>query len=179
MTDMQGLNFFEEPAFLTEMIFLYMILGVWKPPVFTGKYLVKEDYKMKGSLLVLVILLSTVFTFSTVFAQDTGSGVRIERMVIATSVENREPQGVAEVFPATTEKVYCFIEARNIAQDSQVVLVWYHGNNEMLRTPLNLRQGFRWRTYAYKNLHGMKGEWRVDLLDSEGKLLKSVSFKVE
>ncbi len=134
---------------------------------------------MERSSLILVILLFTILTFSAVFAQDTGAGLRIERMVIATGVENREPQGVAETFPATTEKVYCFIEARNISQDSQVVLVWYHGNNEMLRTTLNLKQGFRWRTYAYKNLYGMRGEWRVDLLDSDGKLLKSVGFKVE
>ncbi len=41
----------------------------------------------------------------------------VARLVIAGSVENREPVGIVDAFSSTTEKVYCFLEARDIAED--------------------------------------------------------------
>jgi len=35
-------------------------------------------------------------------------------MVIAEGVEDREPVGVAETFPASIGRVYCFLEATNM-----------------------------------------------------------------
>jgi hypothetical protein len=73
-------------------------------------------------------------------------------LVVGTGVENSEPAGVAETFPASTEKVTWFLEATNIAKDSEVSFVWFHGEKEMLKTTLPLKMGPRWRTYATKNL---------------------------
>ncbi len=103
----------------------------------------------------------------------------IPRLVVGTGVENSEPVGVAETFTATTEKVYCFLEATNIAKDIEVSFVWGYGGKEMLKTTLPLKAGARWRTYANKNLRGLKGEWKVEIKDSDGKVLKEVKFKVE
>jgi len=38
----------------------------------------------------------------------------LARAVVGTGVDNMEPVGAAETFPAATEKVFCFIEASNI-----------------------------------------------------------------
>lgn len=111
----------------------------------------------------------------------TGSAPQFEisRMVVATGVENREPVGVADTFPASTEKVYCFIEAANISGAAEVTFVWFHGGKEMRRFSLPLEQGPRWRTFAYKNLHGLTGEWKVDVVDAGGSAVKTLSFRVE
>lgn len=103
----------------------------------------------------------------------------IARLVVGTGVENREPVGAADTFPANTEKVYCFLEAVDIVKDTEVSFVWFHGEKEMLKTNLFLKMGPRWRTYAFKNLRGLKGDWRVEIRDAEGKPLKEVKFKVE
>jgi len=100
--------------------------------------------------------------------QETKPGFTIERPVIAGGIENREPVNVMELVPSTTEKVYCFIEARNIQEDTNITVVWSLNGKEVNRAALPLKKGFRWRTYAEKNLYGMKGEWKVDLLDSAG-----------
>jgi Protein of unknown function (DUF2914) len=42
-----------------------------------------------------------------------------------------------------------------------------------------LKEGPRWRTYAYKNLREIKGDWKVEIRDAEGKVVKDVKFKVE
>ncbi len=103
----------------------------------------------------------------------------VKRLVIGTGVENGEPVGTAETFPASTEKVYCFLEATDIAKDAEVSFVWFSGDKELSKFSVPLKQGPRWRTYAYKNLRGLKGEWKVEIRDSDGKVVKDVKFKVE
>jgi hypothetical protein len=103
----------------------------------------------------------------------------VKRLVVGTGVENLEPAGVAETFPASTEKVYCFLEATDIAKDTEVSFVWFSGEKEISKFSVPLKEGPRWRTYAEKNLREMKGDWKVEVRDSEGKVLKDVKFKVE
>lgn len=127
-----------------------------------------------------VLVLGILFLFSSqAMAQEAGSGFKIERMVIATGIENREPIGVAEAFPSSTQKVYCFVEARNIQEDSTVTIVWSLNGKEVHRYAISLKKGFRWRTYSEKTIHGMTGDWKVDLLDSSGNILRTATFRVE
>ncbi len=111
-------------------------------------------------------------------AKETGL-FTIARAVVGTGVENSEPVGVAEAFPASTERVYCFIEATNISKDTEISFTWFCGDKEMLKFNLPLKAGSKWRTFANKNLRGMKGDWKVEIKDAEGKLVKDVKFKVE
>lgn len=128
---------------------------------------------------VLLIILSLLILFSSRAYAQAESGFSIERLVIAGGIENREPVDIKESFPATTEKVYCFIEAKNIKDDTNITVVWSNNGKEVLKTSLPLKKGVRWRTYADKRLYGMKGEWKVDILDGAGNPVKSVTFRVE
>ncbi|MFB3887696.1 MAG: DUF2914 domain-containing protein [Thermodesulfobacteriota bacterium] len=132
---------------------------------------------------ILVLFGMTLLAYGQEKAEPKGTkekaGLTISRAVIGTGVENREPVGVAETFPATTEKVYCFIEATDIPKDSEVTFVWFHGKDEKLKTTLPLKEGKRWRTSADKSLRGLKGDWKAEIKDAQGNLLKEVKFKVE
>jgi len=108
-----------------------------------------------------------------------GGGFTIVRVVVGTGVENNEPVGVAERFPVSTEKVYCFLQANDIAKETELSLVWFHNQDEKLKTILPLKLGKRWRTYANKNLRGLKGDWKIEIKDVDGNILKEVKFKVE
>lgn len=129
------------------------------------------------------IVLSTLFAVAIVGMILSASGQEkeftIARLVVGTGVENREPVGVAEAFPATTEKVYCFLEATEISKDMEISFVWFHGEKEMLKTNLPLQTGPKWRTFANKNIGGMKGDWKVEVRDTKGNLLKDIKFKVD
>jgi len=134
-------------------------------------------------LAISFLVVMTVWITFPVFGQEKAKaekmGLTVARLVIGTGVENREPIGVAETFPATTEKVYCFLEATNIPEDTEITFVWFHGEKEMLKTGLSLKMGPKWRTYADKNLRGLKGGWKVEVKDAKGNLIKDVKFKVE
>ena len=103
----------------------------------------------------------------------------IKRLVVGTGAESGEPVGVAETFPASTEKVYCFLEAIDISKDMEVSFIWFNGDKEMSKFSVPLKMGPRWRTYAYKNLRELKGDWKVEIRDPDGKVVKDVKFKVE
>ena len=104
----------------------------------------------------------------------------IARMDLATGVENRLPTGIATAFPSTTEKVYCYLELNNVTASTSFTYVWTFGLNEMARvTQTANRTVAKYRTWSTKALGGMKGDWKVDLVDANGTVLKSAAFKVE
>jgi len=107
------------------------------------------------------------------------ASLTISRMEIASSVENRQPAGIAATFPATQEKVYCYLEFKDVAKDTTITYVWTLGQNEMGKVTQQVKKSFRWRTWGNKSLGGMKGDWKVDVLDESGAVLKSATFKVE
>ena len=133
--------------------------------------------------LILLVALIAWGALSSAYGQEKPKpeqvGIVIARLVVGTGVEKGEPVGVAEKFPATTEKVYCFLEAKNIPKDTEISFVWSYGQKELLKTTLPLKMGSKWRTYAHKNLRGLKGDWKVEIKDANGNLIKDVKFKVE
>ena len=103
----------------------------------------------------------------------------VARLVVGTDVQAREPVGVADVFPAGTQTVTCFLEARDISQVTEVEMVWFFADEEVARVPLTLGAGSRWRTYSRKQIGARQGNWKVDLQDMAGQLLGTVQFVVE
>jgi hypothetical protein len=71
--------------------------------------------------------------------------------------------------------VYCFLQAADIPKDKEVSFVWFHEGKEILKTILPMKMGKRWRTYADKNLRGLKGGWKVEIKGMDGNLLSQAS----
>jgi len=112
-------------------------------------------------------------------AMSQSSPFTVARLVVCESVQNRSPVNVTDVFPAGTETVFCFLEARDIQETTEVNMVWYHEEQEVARVPLSIGQGARWRTYTSKKTMDQKGNWKVYLLDSADNTLASVQFVLE
>jgi hypothetical protein len=142
----------------------------------------KRDYVTV--LLIAFAVTSLLIVSTPSFGQEqaepqTAPAFSVSRIAIAEGVENLEPVSVSETFPSTTERVYCFIEATNIEVDTEVTFIWYHEGTEMRTFSIPIMQGSRWRTFAYKNLYGRTGNWKVEIKDAAGNLVKSLSFTVE
>lgn len=134
------------------------------------------------------VFLSSVFLMSCfvfvlsysvpVFAQEE-AGFEAARFVVCEGVSDREPVGLTSTFPESTEKVYAFLEARNISADTTVDIVWSHEGVVMDSVSLRLGAGSRWRTYANKTVTGQAGNWRAELKAADGSTVASADFKVE
>ena len=90
------------------------------------------------------------------------AGFSVARLVVGTGMDGKEPEGVADIFPSNTEKVICFLDARDIAADTEIAFVWIFNGKEILKTNLPLKAGYRWRTRADKRLYAKTGEWKVE-----------------
>ena len=110
---------------------------------------------------------------------ESDSYFTVSRLEIAGSIENLEPVGVVDIFAASTEKVYCFLEAASIKKDTTVTFAWYHQEKRMAIVNLPLKKGAKWRTYSSKRLGGLKGEWKVELQDADLNVLQTIRFTVE
>ena len=106
-------------------------------------------------------------------------GITISRMEIASNVMDRKPVDVGTSFPASTEKVYCYLEFKDVKKEAAVGVVWTLGQKEIGKTQLTIKPYPKFRTWAAKSLYGMKGDWKVDLLDEKGNILKSATFTVQ
>lgn len=143
---------------------------------------------MKRHRIVLILSLTLILVSALAYlafgeeheaAMSQSSGFSIERLVVCESVQNREPVGEAEIFPSTIAKVYSFLEARDIVQDTSVLFVWYFEESVHAKVDLTLREGDRWRTYASKEIRGLRGNWKVEIQDKNGNILKAIAFRVE
>jgi len=134
---------------------------------------------MTFSLIIFTASFSAAQSEPQEAALESAPAFSISRFLIAASIENREPAGVVNAFSASTEKVYCFLEAGNIAEDTKVRFVWYHGDKNVAEVELMLGKGPKWRTYASKKLGGLTGAWKVELQDADGNVLNTAAFTVE
>lgn len=103
-------------------------------------------------------------------------GLKVEKAVAATSVENREPVGENKEFEATVGTVYCWTKIAAAATPTTVKHVWYAGDQRVFEKALDIKYPST-RTWSSKSVKA--GNWRVDVTDEAGTVLASVSFTVK
>ena len=128
------------------------------------------------TVALLALALAIVFVAPAMATTDT---YNIDRFILCKKIVDREPSGITNNFSKDTKKVYVFIDARDITEDSSVKIQWLFEGEEVSLIELRLGKGSRWRTYSSKQIGVRKGRWIVRLRDSEDNVLKELSFKVK
>ena len=124
-------------------------------------------------------LLALMVISSITFAQvEQKTGLIVSRIVVCEDVKDREPVAVDSVFTGV-ERLCCFTEIKGIEEPTNIQHVWYHGENEMARIKLIVRAP-RWRTYSAKKiLSEWTGDWRIEVIDAEGRKISQIYFQIE
>jgi hypothetical protein len=109
-----------------------------------------------------------------------GEGLKITEMAVTTKVVRGKPiDAVRRISSISVKVLYCFTRIVNESgEETTIKHVWYH-NGEKLRVSEFPVKGKKWRTYSKRDIDkGSVGNWRVDALDSDGNVLKSVEFRI-
>ena len=102
--------------------------------------------------------------------------LEVSEAVITTEIRDRAPVDAIQTYPATAESLICYTRVTGAAADTSITHLWYREGVEMARIELPVRSG-DWRTWSSKSIFpGAAGAWRVDVLDAEGELLKTIPF---
>jgi len=123
----------------------------------------------------LFIVLFSLLPFQ-VLAQE--GSLAVAEMSITTRIVRGNPvDSVQRISSSSIHALYCFtkVTASDDAE-RQIVHEWYR-NDEMVSRFVLPVQGTSWRTYSKKLVtRDMAGDWRVEVLDSAGNLLKTMKF---
>jgi hypothetical protein len=123
----------------------------------------------------LLLLLSGVLP-----VRGADNGLKITEMAVTTKIVRGNPiDSVHRISSASVKALYCFTRLQSdIGKDSTIRHIWYRDEIKVGEYSLPVK-GERWRTYSKKMIEkGWVGDWRIEALDSEGRLLKAVKFRM-
>jgi hypothetical protein len=125
---------------------------------------------------VRAALLLVVLGLATAEASD----LKITEMAVTTKIVKGNPiDSVRRISSSSVKALYCFTRISAPPEtETTIKHVWYL-NDEVVAEDTMPVKGAHWRTYSRKGVEkGHSGEWRCEALDSDGNLLKSVSFRM-
>jgi len=131
------------------------------------------------SVTALLISFLGMFTLSTPVNAEVAP-LRISEMAVTTKIVRGNPiDSVHRISSASVKALYCFTRLTATEEtDTTIRHVWYRGNEKVGDYELPVK-GKRWRTFSQKVIEkGGSGDWRVEAIDEEGKLLRSVKFRM-
>jgi hypothetical protein len=111
-----------------------------------------------------------------VLAQE--GSLAVTDMSITTRIVRGNPvDSVQRISSSSIHELYCYTKVTDSEDaERQIVHEWYR-NDEMVSRKVLPVQGTSWRTYSKIPVSkDLAGDWRVDVLDTTGNLLKTMKF---
>ena len=105
----------------------------------------------------------------------------ITELAVTTKVSKGKPiDAVHRISHRTVKALYCFSRTQtDDAAETMIKHVWLRGGQVMKETDLVVK-GKRWRAYSTLPVDGSSvGNWRVDVKDGAGTVIKSVEFRIQ
>lgn len=109
---------------------------------------------------------------------EDSSPLRAPEMKICREVVERACKGEGTRFGADVRTVAFFTRIEGATGDAWVTHVFRWGGKEVRRVKRPVR-GSSYRTWSVRDVAGMAGEWRAEVLDPVGRSLGAVAFVVE
>ena len=101
--------------------------------------------------------------------------IKVEKIVTASSVENREPVGETAAFDGAAGRVYTWTKITAANTPVAIKHVYYFGEKKVFELELSIKSS-PYRVWSNKAV--WPGSWKVDVTDETGKVLSSASFTV-
>ena len=120
------------------------------------------------------------FLFSAVPALAADKGPQITEMTVTTKIVRGNPiDSVHRISSASVKALYCFTRLQSAPGEETVIRhIWYRDSEKVGEYQLPVKEN-NWRTFSKKMIKkGWSGDWRVEAVDSEGHLLKTVKFRM-
>ena len=139
----------------------------------------EEITAMKKSVFVLLVLVTICLGLQATSQSQETSQLEVTAAAMCKNVVDLEPVYSGTSFPVSLDTLYCFTKVAGAQSPTQVTHVWYFDGTERARVALAVNS-VSWRTYSSKIIqpHEM-GAWRVDVLDADGKVLRTLEFEVK
>ena len=128
--------------------------------------------------LSLLVLASILLPLTCLNAQEK-SNLEVTEILLGTGLENKEVTGVDTTFSTDVGKIYCWTKITGATSETQIAHHWFFEDEEVAEIGILVKYP-SYRCWSIKTIYPeMKGNWKVNIEDSGGKLLSSISFTVK
>ncbi|MCF7803792.1 MAG: DUF2914 domain-containing protein [Candidatus Marinimicrobia bacterium] len=100
----------------------------------------------------------------------------VKEMILTTNVADREPVDTVQTFTTSNDQAFCHIRVFNNGEPKQVTFRWLFHGEEYFKFAANIGTSPSWRTYT--SVIPKVGDWKVQIVDSSGKVLGEKEFTV-
>ena len=128
------------------------------------------------SILTAFIVVAGFAAIQVTQAKGAEQGLDVKKIVVATSVQDREPVGENTEFPASVGTLSCWTKVAAKTLPSTVKHVWYIGDKKVFELSLDIKYP---STNTWSTVSVRPGTWKVVVTDAAGAELSSVSFSVK
>ena len=135
---------------------------------------------MKRVFLIFLVAVSliAISLYPTTTAAREPATLIVDQSAICLNVVDREPVETGNTFSTATDKLFCFTKILNARVPVEITHVWYFNDIERAKVILPVKS-ICWRTYSSKIIQKHEtGEWHVDILGADNKLLQTLQFKI-
>lgn len=125
-------------------------------------------------------IFSIFFVAGTALSKAADSGLKITEMAVTTKIVRGNPiDSIHRISTTSVNALYCFTRLRSVTGEETVIHhIWYKNDEKVGEFDLPVK-GVNWRTYSKKSIEkGWVGNWRVEAIDSNGQILKTVKFRM-
>ena len=102
------------------------------------------------------------------------TAVKVEKIVVAAGVKDREAFGVADVFGPEFDTVYCWTRISVPRPPAKVRFVWSRDGKQAAEQSHEIKSSGRW--WAMKQVR--PGDWKVEVRSEAGESLAEIGFRV-
>ncbi len=136
-------------------------------------------------------LLALPFLFSSAYAHEGAASVpaaaasvapaatnhhfHINRFVLGTGVQNKEPQNVKTAFDSADHHVFTFLDL-STHEGGSITVHWKRDGHDYYSKKLDVKASNRFRTWA--SVKALPGNWTVAVQDEQGHVLQELNFTV-
>jgi hypothetical protein len=131
-----------------------------------------------GVILGICLLLGATGRASADGNVGSSAGIKLQRGVMCERIEAYMPVHIAVAFSIEVGQISCFTSFADIHENTYALHKWYRRDTLVTSKKLTLKSP-NWSTYSSIQLREAdKGPWRVDILDADSHLLKTLRFSV-
>jgi hypothetical protein len=133
---------------------------------------------LRSCLIVssLMVLGGGVYTQAASSPSHSSDSLHLNRFVLATNVENREPQNPKENFTTSDQQVFAFAEVSTPTSET-ITFVWSRDGKVHFEWSTQITASPRFRIFSSVKVR--PGHWNVKIQDQSGKVLKEKSFEIQ
>ena len=148
-----------------------------KPIIIDTSIIIKKDKEKpisKDSALT-----ENVLDITNKNVEQFSEPLKLNEVMICRGVYKRNPIKPGFTFANNVDSLFCYTKISNKGAKQEIKHLWYYQDKLVTSVTYNVKTSYNYRSWSKKTiLTNQIGQWRVDIIDNQERVLGSRKFKI-